>query len=98
MAEDSEGHSVHFARCASKLEQHLRKNGISCHDADLIIEESSEFYFDKLHSHDSRFFKLVRRYDPVELFVESASKAIARHLPEAAITFGSRNEIAACIR
>ena len=98
MAEDSEAHSVHFARCAGKLEQHLLKNGISCRDADMIIEESSELYFDKLHSHDNKSFKLIRRHDPMELFVESASKAIARHMPEAAATFGSRSEIASCIR
>jgi hypothetical protein len=93
-----EGHSIHFARCASKLERHLIRNGISCRDADLIIEESSALYFDKLHSHGSSFFKLIRKHDPAQLFAESASKAVTRLLPEAKDTFGSRNEIARCIR
>lgn len=100
MASDSgDGFSVHFARYASKLEQHLRKNGISCHDADIIIEESSVLYFEKVHSPDSaKFFNLIRKHDPAQLFTESATRAIERHLPEAKGTFGSYGEIAKCIK
>lgn len=99
MANDSgDGYSVDFAHYASRLEQHLRKNGISCHDADVIIEESSVLYFEKMHSPDRGFFSLVRKHDPVQLFAESAARAIERHLPEAKGTFGSYSEIAKCIR
>ncbi|HXV47015.1 MAG TPA: hypothetical protein VD736_10115 [Nitrososphaera sp.] len=52
------GCSIHFANYAGKLELHLRKNGISCRDADTIIEESSEIYFDKLHSPENNFLSL----------------------------------------
>jgi hypothetical protein len=91
-------YSIHFAHYAGKLEQHLRKNGISCRDADTIIEESSVIYFEKLHSPENKFFKLVRKNDPAQLFAESAARAIERHLPEAKGTFGSFSEIAECIR
>ncbi len=64
----------------------------------MIIEESSELYFDKLRSHEGKFFKIVRRHDPEQLFVDSAAKAIERHLPEAKNSFGSLGEIARCIR
>jgi hypothetical protein len=90
-------YSVHFAHYAAKLERHLRGNGISCRDADIIIEESSEFYFEKLHSSENKFFKLLRKQDPVQLFAESATRAIERHLPEAKDTFGSYVEISKCI-
>ncbi len=90
---------MHFAHYASKLEQHLRKNGISCHDADIIIEESSVLYFEKMHSPDNaKFFNLIRKHDPAQLFAESAARAIERHLPEAKGTFGSYGEIAKCIK
>lgn len=91
-------YSIHFAQYAGKLEQHLRKNGISCRDADLIIEESSELYFEKVQSAEAKFFKLVKRHDHTRLFAESASKAIERHLPEASNTFGSYGEITKCIK
>ena len=93
-----DGYSIHFAHYAGKLERHLRKNGISCHDADLIIEESSELYFEKLHSSENKLSKLIRKHDPAQLFAESVTKAIERHLPEAKDTFGSYREIAKCIR
>ena len=92
-----DGHSIHFAHYAGKLERHLSKNGISCHDADLIIEESSVLYFGKLYSSESKLSKL-RKHDPAQLFAESATKAIELHLPEAKDTFGSFGEIAKCIR
>ena len=99
MPKDSgDGYYVHFARYASKLEQYLRKNGISCHDADVIIEESSILYFGKMHSSDNKFFNLLRNHDLAQLFAESAARAIERHLPEARSTFGSLGEIAKCIR
>jgi hypothetical protein len=93
-----DGYSIHFAHYAGKLEQHLRKNGISCRDADKIIEESSVIYFEKLHSPESKFFKLVRKHDPAEVFAESVVRAIERHLPEAKGTFGSHGEIIKCIK
>ena len=98
IADRFDGHSIHFARYASRLEKHLSKNGITCRDADLIIEESSVLYFDKVRSHEGRFFNLIRRYDPERLFVESACKAIERHLPEIRRSFGSQTEITRCIR
>lgn len=93
-----DGYSVHFARYAGRLEQYLRKNGISCHDADIIIEESSVLYFEKIHSPEKFFSKLVKKHDPGQLFVESACKALERHVPEAKGTFGSAGEIAKCIK
>ena len=93
-----DGYSIHFAHYAGKLEQHLRRNGISCHDADVIIEESSELYFEKLHSPENKFFNLMKENDPAQLFAESASRAIERHLPEAKGTFGSYSEIVKCIK
>lgn len=97
MPDDYDGHSLEFTRYASRLERHLRKNGISCRDADLIIEESSELYFDKLRSVENRFFRLVRKPDLEKHFVDSACVAIERRIPEAKSTFGSRSEIARCI-
>lgn len=93
-----DGYSIHFAHYAGKLERYLRTNGISCHEADVIIEESSGLYFEKLHSPENKFLKLVKKHDPAELFAESAARAIERHLPEAKDTFGSYDEIARCIR
>ena len=98
MAEDHGGsYSIYFAQYAGKLEKHLRTNGISCNDADTIIEESSEYYFENLHPQGNKFIKLLRKHDPAELFVESAARAIQMHLPEAKDTFGSYDEIAKCI-
>jgi hypothetical protein len=94
-----DGYSIHFAHYAGKLEQHLRKNGISCRDADTIIEESSVIYFEKIQSPENKFFfKLARKSDPAQLFAESAARAIERHLPEAKGTFGSYSEIVKCIK
>ena len=95
---DSDAYSMHFAQFAGRLEQHLRRNGISCHDADMIIEESSGLYFEKAQLTENRFLRLVRKHDPAQLFVDSACRAIERHLPEAKGTFGSHGEIARCIR
>jgi hypothetical protein len=93
-----DSYSIYFAQYAGKLEKHLRTNGISCHDADTIIEESSGYYFERLHSPENKFIKLLRKHDPAELFAESATRAIQRHLPEAKVTFGSYDEIAKCIK
>jgi hypothetical protein len=93
-----DGYSIHFAHYAGKLEQHLRKNGISCRDADAIIEESSVIYFEKIQSPENKFFKLVKKSDPAQVFAESAARAIERHLPEAKDTFGSYSEIVKCIK
>ncbi len=93
-----DGYSIHFAHYAGKLEWHLRNHGISCHDADLIIEESSVLYFEKLHSSGNKISKLIRKHDAAHLFAESATKVIQRHLPEAKDAFGSYGEITKCIR
>ena len=98
MAETQENaYSVQFALYAGKLEKYLRTNGISCHDADTIIEESSKYYFEKL-SQGNRLVKLIRKHDPAELFIQSAARAIQKNLPEAKITFGSSHEIEKCIK
>jgi hypothetical protein len=73
-------------------------NGISCHDADLIIEESSVLYFERLRSAESRVMKFLRKQNPADLFVDSACKAIKKLLPEAQSTFGSRVQVQQCIR
>ncbi|MEO9294146.1 MAG: hypothetical protein ABI347_00925 [Nitrososphaera sp.] len=95
---DENPYSVHFAQFASKLEQHLRRNGISCDDADRIIEESSAIYFEKLGSSASKLMKMIKKQDPADVFVDSAYRAIANHLPEAKGTFGSQREISKVIR
>jgi hypothetical protein len=98
MKSESDGHSVHFAHYAAKLERHLRNNGITCHDADLVIEESSVLYFEKLRAKEGSLFRLIRRQDPADLFVEAACKAIKKLLPGAQDTFGSSGEVNRCIR
>jgi hypothetical protein len=98
MKSESDGHSIHFAHYAAKLERHLTSNGITCRDADLVIEESSVLYFEKLRSKENSLLKLVRRRDPSDLFVESACKAIKKLLPGAQDSFGSESEIKRCIR
>lgn len=94
---DENPYSVHFAHFAAKLEQHLRKNGVSCDDADMIIEQSSALYFEKLGpSH--KLFKFLKKQDPARVFIDSARKAIATRLPEATDTFGSQSELAKAVR
>lgn len=97
-AYDDNPYSVHFAHFAAKLEQHLRKNGISCDDADAIIEESSALYFEKLSSSTNKILKAFKKQDPADVFVDSAHKAIGRHLPEAKDTFGAASEIYKIVR
>jgi hypothetical protein len=94
---DENPYSVHFAHFASRLEEHLRKNGISCDDADRIIEESSVIYFDRLSS-ANKLARLFRKQDPANVFVDSAFQAIGHLLPGAKGTFGSQGEIAKAIR
>ena len=94
---NDDGYSIDFVHYASKLEQHLRKNGISCHDADIIIEESSINYFGNSCSRASKLFKLVSKHRLAQLFAESAARAIEKHLPEAKNSFGSYREIMRCI-
>jgi hypothetical protein len=89
---------VHFAHCAGKLEAHLLKFGVTCADADSIIEESSIIYFEKLGSTTKKILKFVRKEDPTKVFVDSAYKAIERHIPEAKNTFGSHSELTKCIQ
>lgn len=96
--EQADKYSIHFSHYANKLEIYLRRNGISCHDADIIIEESSVFYFEKIRSSESKRFKLIGKHDPAQVFAESAARAIEIHIPEAKGTFGSFNEIARHIK
>jgi len=98
MKSESDGHTIHFAHYAAKLERHLRNHGITCHDADLIIEESSVLYFEKLRSSENSLLKIVKRRQPADLFVEAAYKAIRKLMPGAQETFGSQHEIELCIR
>jgi|SRR5919108_2440689 hypothetical protein len=90
---DNNSYSIHFARFASRLETYLLKYGVTCHDADMIIEESSILYFEKLNSPTKKFFKLIKRQEPAKIFIESALKAIGKYFPEANHTFGSFEEI-----
>ena len=98
MNSESDAHSVHFSHYAAKFERHLTSNGISCHDADLIIEESSVLYFERLRSGENRLLKFLKKQEPGDLFVEAACKAIKKLLPEAQDTFGSQKQIEHCIR
>ena len=98
MNTESDGHSVHFSHYAAKLERHLLNHGISCHDADLIIEESSVLYFERLRADDGSLLRFLRKKDPSELFVESACKAIKKLLPGAQSSYGARRQIEQCIR
>ena len=97
MNSESDAHSVHFAHYAAKFERHLRNNGISCHDADLIIEESSVLYFSRLKGGENRIVRFIKKQEPAQMFVESACKAIKKLLPGAQDTFGSYSEIERCI-
>ena len=93
---DNDTYSVHFARFAAKLEAHLLKYGVACSDADMIIEESSVLYFERLKSPTKKLFKLIKKQEPAKVFVDSAYKAIENHIPEAKQTFGSYGEISNC--
>ena len=97
MAEfDNNPNSILFVRFASKLEKHLTKYGVSCIDADTIIEESSILYFRKLNS-TKKIFKLLKKMDPATVFVDCACRIIERYIPEAKQSFGSYKEISECI-
>lgn len=88
---------MHFAHFAAKLEAHLIRFGVTCADADSIIEESSIIYFEKLGSAKKKLLKFVRKEDPAKVFVDSAYRAIERHIPEANNSFGSHIELSKCI-
>jgi hypothetical protein len=94
---DSGAYSVHFAHFAAKLEAHLIRFGVTCADADSIIEESSIIYFEKLGSAKKKLLKFVRKEDPAKVFVDSAYRAIEIHIPEANNSFGSHIELSKCI-
>ncbi|MGI0037031.1 MAG: hypothetical protein ACRD99_01575 [Nitrososphaera sp.] len=98
MKSESDGHSVHFAHYAAKLERHLTNHGITCRDADLVIEESSILYFEKLRARENSLLRLLRRREPADLFVEAACRAIKKLLPGAQNSFGSAVEVNRCIR
>ena len=95
---DQDTYSVHFARFAAKLEKHLLNNGVSCSEADIIIEESSTIFFDMLNKPKKAFMKLFKKQDPMSLFIESAGQAIQKHIPEAQKSFGSYNAIEDCLK
>lgn len=94
---DQETYSVHFARFASKFEKHLLNHGVSCSEADIIIEDSSTIFFDRLNKPKKTFLKLFKKEDPMSLFIESASHAVQKHLPEAQKSFGSYKAIEDCL-
>lgn len=94
---DSDIYSVHFAHFAGKLEAHLLKYGVACSDADMVIEEISILYFERLKSPTKKFLKLIKRQEPAKLFIESAYKSLEKRIPEAKKTFGSYHEISECI-
>ena len=98
MKSESDGHTIHFAHYAAKLERHLRNHGITCHDADLVIEESSVLYFEKLRARENSILKMITRRQPSDIFVESACKAIKKLLPGAQDSFGSQRAVYSCIQ
>jgi hypothetical protein len=95
---DQDTYSVHFARFAAKLEKHLLNHGIACSEADVIIEDSSTIFFDKLNNPKKSLMKLFKKQDPMSLFIESASESLQKHIPEAQKTFGSYRAIEDCLR
>ena len=95
---DQDTYSVHFARFAAKLEKHLLNHGVACSEADVIIEDSSTIFFDKLNNPKKSFLKLFKKQDPMSLFIESASESLLKHIPEAQKTFGSFRAIEDCLR
>ena len=95
---DQETYSIHFARFAAKLEKHLLTHGVTCSEADLIIEDSSTFFFDKLNKPKKSFLKFFKKQDPMSLFIESAGEALQKHIPEAQKTFGSYGAIEYSLR
>ena len=94
---DQDTYSVHFARFAAKLEKHLLNHGVACSEADVIIEDSSTIFFEKLNNPKKSFLRLFRKQDPMSLFIESASEALQKHIPEAQKTFGSYRSIEHCL-
>ena len=95
---DQETYSIHFARFAAKLEKHLLTHGVSCSEADVIIEDSSTIFFDKLNKPKKAFLKLFKKQDPMSLFIESAGEALQKRIPEAQKTFGSYRAIEDCLK
>lgn len=94
---DQDTYSVHFARFAAKLEKHLLNHGVACSEADVIIEDSSTIFFDKLNNPKKSLMKLFKKQDPMSLFIESASESLQKHIPEAQKTFGSYRAIEDCL-
>ena len=94
---DQDTYSVHFARFAAKLEKHLLNHGVACSKADVIIEDSSTIFFDKLNNPKKSLMKLFKKQDPMSLFIESASESLQKHIPEAQKTFGSYKAIEDCL-
>lgn len=88
-----DGYMLHFGSLASRLETYLRKNGVPCKDADIIIEEISAQYVSKFQSPAQKFLGSALKQDPAKVFVDSAIEAIEKFLPEASDTFGSRSRI-----
>jgi hypothetical protein len=95
---DQDTYSVHFARFAAKLEKHLLNHGVACSEADVIIEDSSTIFFDKLNNPKKSLMKLFKKQDPMSLFIESASESLQKHIPQAQKTFGSFRAIEDSLR
>jgi hypothetical protein len=95
---DQDTYSVHFARFAAKLEKHLLNHGVACSEADVIIEDSSTIFFDKLNNPKKSLMKLFKKQDPMSLFIESATESLQKHISEAQKTFGSYRAIEDCLR
>jgi hypothetical protein len=51
-----------------------------------------------LNNPKKSFMKLFKKQDPMSLFIESASEALQKHIPEAQKTFGSFRAIEDCLR
>jgi hypothetical protein len=63
---------------AGKLEAHLLKYGVACSDSDIVIEEISILYFERLKSLTKKFLKLVKRQELAKLFIESVYKSLEK--------------------
>ncbi len=96
--QDKETYSVHFARFATNLEKHLLNHGVACNEADIIIEESSVIFFEKLNNPRKIISRLFQKQQPLQMFIASAFQAIGKHIPEAQKTFGSNGAIEHCLQ
>ena len=54
-------------------EAHLIKHGVPCSDADIIIEESSVLYFERLRS-PKKLFNSIKKQAAIKIFLEAAAR------------------------